>query len=345
MRPHLMPVRRGELGNFFRKTCPDNRSCFITSTELAAFIRCLFHYWWPMKNLWFFIAFLTALQPRAGALQANTPQAALEEIATADKPEILVRHLPEPVRKGIEALPKVAQQQVLQKLLEMKSVEMKGCTVRRTDEPDTWEIVDGEGQTRGKVRLANAFISGLDAMLRLQFETHDAARQIFIVTMHLDDDDWRIEDFGAWEKDDPGLRKLLHKPSETEENDSAANQTLQRLRGALYNYLYRYPESGYPHTLQSLTVPLPFSERFPASQPPLLEEAFAADPVISNGYEFRYLLTMPGGPQSLGSFQITASPVEFGKSGSRNYLMDEAGIHCTTENRPATVNDDCDDDE
>ncbi|HEY2495647.1 MAG TPA: hypothetical protein VGK24_01150 [Candidatus Angelobacter sp.] len=48
-----------------------------------------------MKSHWLFIALLAAI--RLHALQGATPQTALEEIATATKPETIVRHLPEPV--------------------------------------------------------------------------------------------------------------------------------------------------------------------------------------------------------------------------------------------------------
>ena len=65
----------------------------------------------------------------AYSLQANTPQGALEEIATADKPEILVRHLPEPIQKSIEALPKPKKLEVLSQLMQMKAEQFDNCTV------------------------------------------------------------------------------------------------------------------------------------------------------------------------------------------------------------------------
>jgi len=77
-----------------------------------------------------------------------------------------------------------------------------------------------------------------------------------------------------------------------------------------------------------------------------LEPAFAHDPAVVSGYEFRYLLIMPGnGENSQGEFEITASPVEFGKTGSHHYLMTQTGgISCTSEDRPATQDDSCDQD-
>lgn len=322
----------------------------MSRTEPSSFVWCLCVYWWRMKDLCFLVALLIALPLRAFALQANTPEAALEEIATANKPEIIARHLPEPVRKSIEGLPRPARQQVLQKLLELKSSEFNGCTVRRVDGSDTWEILDEKGESKGKVKLADTFISGLDAMLPLEF-SGPAGPQMFIVTMHLEGDDWRIADFGPWEKSDPGLRRLLHQPSEMERNDAAARNTLERVRSAVRNYAAQYPAYGYPRTLRPLTLTPPHPAELPASFfPPMLETPFANDPAVANGYEFRYLLTLPGnGPASFGAFEITAAPVEYGKTGSIHYLTEDSGlIHCTKEDRPATQDDDdaaCSDEE
>ena len=58
-----------------------------------------------MKSHWLFASLLSAVP--LFAWQGTTPQAALEELATATKPEAITRHLPEPVQKGIEVLPKV----------------------------------------------------------------------------------------------------------------------------------------------------------------------------------------------------------------------------------------------
>jgi hypothetical protein len=45
------------------------------------------------------------------------------------------------------------------------------CTVRPAQDSDGWEIMDSDGKHKGKATLANAFISGMDAMLPLQVET------------------------------------------------------------------------------------------------------------------------------------------------------------------------------
>jgi hypothetical protein len=90
------------------------------------------------------------------AWQGTTPQAALEELATATKPEAITRHLPEPVQKGIEVLPKLQKQLVMDQFLEMKKTQFNECSIRPAQDSEGWEILDEDNNSKGKVRLANA---------------------------------------------------------------------------------------------------------------------------------------------------------------------------------------------
>lgn len=269
------------------------------------------------------------------------------EIATADKPEIIVRHLPDPIQKQIDHLPKPQKQQVMEKLLELKSQQFNGCTFRPVSdgEREAWEVLDSDGESKGKLRLPTTFVSGTDAVLPLHFQGPEGD-QMFIVTMRLEDHEWRIVDFGPWEKADSGLRKLLHEPTLMEKNEESARQTLWMLVGNLTNYAAIFPLSGYPERLSLLTLPSSSPNRFLPGGGALLDKSFAADPVVKDGYEFRYLLTSSGDGETPGQFVITASPVEFGKTGSRSYrIAPERRIACTVENRPATEEDSCPDDD
>src|SRR6185437_15820755 len=69
----------------------------ISRTEPPDSLRCLFDSRLPMKSSWVLVALLIAVPLPAACLQTGTPQAALEELATADKPELIERHLPETV--------------------------------------------------------------------------------------------------------------------------------------------------------------------------------------------------------------------------------------------------------
>jgi hypothetical protein len=290
-----------------------------------------------MKSHWLLATLLSAVP--LYAWQGTSPQAALEELATATKPETIARHLPEPVQKSIEVLPRLQKQLVMDQLLEMKNTQLHGCSVRPAHDSEGWEILDEDGNSKGKVRLANAYISGVDALLPLELELSGNTED-FIVTMHLEGDEWRIDDFGPWEKNDLGLGKLVHQPTEMEQNEAAARDTINILVGALQRFASRFPKTGFPFNLRMLTISLE-PENVYSGSGPLLDESFAAEPLIKNGYIFRYLLTSAGtgGYQGLwGSFEITATPVEFGKTGSKNYLANPSP-HVTSQNRPAADDD------
>jgi hypothetical protein len=289
-----------------------------------------------MKSHWLLATLFSAVP--LYAWQGTTPQAALEELATATKAEAIARHLPEPVQKRIEVLPKLQKQQVMEQLLEMQKTQLGGCSVRPAHDSEGWEILDGNGNSKGKVRLANAFISGVDALLPLELEL-SSGPEIFIVTMHLEGDEWRIDDFGPWEKNDLGLGKLLHQSTETEQNETAARETINALIRAIQMYASRFPTMGFPFNLRVLTTSIEPENAY-VRRGPLLDDSFAAEPLIKNGYIFRYLLTSVGDGQlrGWGTYEITATPIEFGKTGSKNYLADPT-LHATSQNRPATDDD------
>jgi len=58
------------------------------------------------------------------------------------------------------------------------------------------------------------------------------------------------------------------------------------------------------------------------------------EPLVRDGYVFRYARTTGT------RYQITASPVEFGRSGRRNFFIDESAIiRVTSEDRAAAETD------
>jgi len=298
-----------------------------------------------MNKLAILLVLSSAAAVPAHGYQARTPQAAFEEIATTNKPDVIARHLPEPVQKSIAVLPDAQKQLVLDKLVSLKAEHLEGCTIRRANDVDAWDVIDAVGKTKGRVKLVNSFFSGAETLLWLKLES-DEAPQMFIVAMHLEGDDWRIDNFGTWENTDLGLRKLVHQPTRAEKNEAAAQETLNDLRGALLNYVQRFPGAGFPSQLQMLTATA--DQEATEEHAGLLDASFAADPLVKSGYEFRYLLTDRGGETIMlgersmldrGSFRITARPVEYGKSGTTSYMVDQDGMHATTENRNATEND------
>jgi len=177
-------------------------------------------------------------------------------------------------------------------------------------------------------------------MLPLRVESGGES-QSFIVRMHLEDHEWRIDDFGPWEKTDLGIQELLHEPTEMEKNEAAARETLGEIEGALRRYAGVNPRIGYPSTLKALTVGPPDVDPEAWRSLGVLDESFAADPLFKNGYRFQYLLTSVGdGLQSPGQFELIAVPTEFGVTGKTSFYLDYTGtLHMTTENRPANEED------
>lgn len=289
-----------------------------------------------MKSLWLLVALLSGIPLHAW--QSATPQAALEEIATATKPEAIARHLPGPVQERIEVLPRLQKQQILDYLLKLKISHLRGYTIRPAHDSEGWEIIDAEGASKGTVTIANAFISGVDAILPLQIASGENSH-VFIVTMHLEGDEWRLDDFGPWEKTDLALGKLLHQPTEMENNEEAARETLWAMARALQHYARTHPRIGYPSSLRDLTSQKNQDNAY--MRLAFLDESFAAEPLIKHGYRFRYLHTGTGSGDSgnFGFYEISAVPVEFGKTGSKNYFLDQQGMHATAENRPGKEDD------
>jgi hypothetical protein len=290
-----------------------------------------------MKTLWLLIVLVSGTS--LCALQGTTPEAALEEIATTTKPEVLARHLPEPVQKSIEELPLVKKQAIMDQLLALKESKLDNCTVRPAHDTDGWEIIGEDGVVKGKVRLDSAFISGLDAMLPIRIES-GSETQTFIVGMHLEDKEWRIRDVGSWEKTDLGLDDLLHEPTEIEKNETAARETLRNIFRAALQFGSTHSDIGFPSTLKQMTEPIQLVPEQPAQR--FLDESYAADPLIKDGYRFRYINTgWPNGEaDGLGTFELIAIPVEFGKTGTTSYFLNQHGsLHATTGNRPATEED------
>ena len=198
-----------------------------------------------MKSHWLLVTLLSAVP--LFAWQPTTPQAALEELATATKPEAIARHLPEPVQKSIEVLPKIQKQLVMDQLLEMKNTQLHGCSVRPAHDSEGWEILDGDGNTKGKVRLANAFISGVEALLPLELDFPDGT-QVFIVTMHLEGDEWRIDDFGPWEKNDLGLSEAAASAYRDGAKRSCCDRDYRHTDRSAPAIRFPVPQTGFPST-------------------------------------------------------------------------------------------------
>jgi hypothetical protein len=63
---------------------------------------------------------------------------------------------------------------------------------------------------------------------------------------------------------------------------------------------------------------------------------------VQSGYRFTYRPVAPGADGKIEKYEIDARPVEFGKTGTRNFRLvskDGSRVRFTTEDRAATASD------
>ena len=277
--------------------------------------------------LGFFLMFGTA---SAGALQGGTPEAALEEIVTADSVETIIRHLPVKVQEHLDKLPSAQRMLAAEKFLVGRNLEQRGGKLTKSSDGNSWELVEKEGEPKVVFTWKKTFTAGDDALL--QFEIQEANRsQVVLVGMRYEGSEWRLSEIGEWRGTKIETEFLPEEEKPENPLASAAASTLRTLNTAIVSYASTYPETGFPPNLAALSGE--DNEEATPEHARLIDSVFMRSPAVKAGYEFRYTVI------GAGHYQITATPLQFSE-GSRSFFTDETCvIRSTTENRPATVND------
>jgi hypothetical protein len=259
----------------------------------------------------------------------SSPQEALEELVTADKAETVLKHLPVKVEDYILKLPAKEKAAFKEKLLLSKNLQGEGGKLTRGDDGG-WVFEEKEGERKTLITIRNTYTSGLDALVEIEAKS-ELHTQTAFVRMHLEGGEWRILQAGHWAKTD--LEEAILRKEEPREvpADAAAASTLRTMNTSIVVYMTTYPDLGYPGSLQALSGQE--NQDATPDHAMLLDPSFLKEPVVKNGYEFRYLRI------DKEHYQITASPQRWGE-GMRSFFTDEtAVIRATEESRPATVND------
>jgi hypothetical protein len=284
-----------------------------------------------MKRLCLFAIGLIPLfgAPCVKALQAGAPEAALEEMATADNVETLIKHMPIKVEEFMHKLPLVQRAAMVKKLQVKQNVELEGGSITKSSDGRSWEVVEKPGGEKATFAWKKTFISGDEALVQIEInEQHHTG--LIQIGMRYEDGNWRVQEIGEWRGTDVE-EMFLHKDEPTEMHDADAAATLRTLNTSIVTYESTYPDAGYPPNLLALSGQ-------PNDEPTrehamLLDKSFAQEPLIRNGYEFRYQWT------GQGHYQIMVTPVKFSE-GSRSFFTDETCvIRATAENRPANAQD------
>lgn len=263
------------------------------------------------------------------AAQSATPEAAFQEFAITDQPTVFEQHLPASLQQALDQLPADQKQQILDKFMVSKLVKKDGITVRPTEDPRVFELAR-ENHPSATLTLKNSFVDGTDALLLMEIKDGKSS-QIVLVRLQLEDADWRVEQFGPWDSRALESEELLQQILPARRNEAAAASLLRVMNNALEKYSHTYPYVGYPPSLRALSGA---EGAQPSPGHAFILESLT-ERLIRDGYTFHY-------SRITGThYQIMASPVEFGKSGGKNFFTDETGvIRFTSEDRPATERDD-----
>ncbi len=120
-------------------------------------------------------------------------------------------------------------------------------------------------------------------------------------------------------------------------NEPAAVGSLRAINTACAAYASRYPERGYPRTIEHLGPPL-------SGQGPDADHAYLLDAAlvkgVKAGFRFHYTAGPPDEKGIITTYSVTARPVEFGVTGSLNLYTDQTGtVRVVREDRAATAQD------
>jgi hypothetical protein len=308
--------------------------------------------------------------PVAAHPQAGDPVAALNELLAADKITDATRHYPVAVEEAIRALRGEDKEEAVQILLMRHK---PGGIVYKLRKPG--DAGQGEaGDNRITHTVVNSFVSGNEGIIvtRINFSDGGGANRFF--ALRFEAGEWRLRSIGTWiEEENYDSERFIQELLPTGRNEIAAVETLGEINALLEVYgsstdgMTEYPSSlsarieltpPAPEIVEKPDVPEgepePDSETSNSAEPAanrpvpskvqrgyLLDPVFMKDPAVKDGYIFHYKLIDPGtAGKHDGRYQITAIPVQFGKTGNKSYFMDQtAVIRCTTDNREANEND------
>jgi hypothetical protein len=269
--------------------------------------------------------------------QGRDPLGALEEMATAEKPQDLLKHLPASLETLVNRLPDAERAARLKRLSFSKGLQYFGMTLHRSEDGGAWQVTSGE--SKGVAQPRSALIAGLDALVPIEITYEDPPRkEVFLVGMHFEQGEWRVTDVDRWNGTDLES-SIARKIDPAQENETNAIALLRSITQALSQYAMTYRGTGIPRTLVSLSGKQ--DDQPSLEHAKLLDPSFMAERIQQGGYEFHYLVISSGGANLWDvEFQLTAEPLGFGTSGVKSFFLDQTGVmRFTSENRQATEED------
>src|SRR5215471_10401411 len=284
--------------------------------------------------------------------QAASPLGALEELVTAKKVADVIRHYPVAVEQLVNELQENERVGAAKELLVSEKLRQAGYELRTSNDLREWTIVDKAGNVRASFTVVNTFISGVDAVILVkQADKHYEDQSVKFLSLRFEAGAWRVEGYGRWWRDfDFESEKFIGTLTRDAHGEAEAQSTLRRISNILAIYRYSNPTLGYPADLEVFfrleqaqseseqnaeqnreesgnEQVLPAGERRRCSHSCELGLAFTENRAIKDGYQFRYTLIDPGSwDRGEGRYQLTATPLQFGKTGSRSYFIDQTQV-------------------
>ena len=118
----------------------------------------------------YLLAFFLMFGASAFALQGGTPEAALEEIITADSVETVIRHLPVKVQEHLEKLPSQQRTRLSEKLLLGRNLEQHGGKLTKSGDGNSWELVEKEGEPPIVFTWKKTYTGGDEALIQFEIK-------------------------------------------------------------------------------------------------------------------------------------------------------------------------------
>ncbi len=209
---------------------------------------------------------------------------------------------------------------------------------------NTWELVDRESNVLATVRLKNVFVTGADALLHLEAEKENWSEGA-LVSMRLEGKEWRFTGVAPLKSTDLGIESELHRYFSSDRNEDAAMSALGAIYRQVMSAFGNHPD-GYPSSLAIALQSQRIKQAAARATQPEEVSWMEHDPMVHQGYIFRYVVIDPGfrGAQGLpvrsGQWYATATPVEYSETGTRSFFIDEtAVVRSTTEHREANSSD------
>lgn len=293
--------------------------------------------------------------------QSGSPQEALEELATTENTEIVLKHLPVSVGHTIEQMSPAERAAIDKQLLIRRKMKEEGVELQRGGDGSTWELtgpsdtedINSAASPRKKILITiqSAIENGTDALLIIdrrpdlsappgQEQPEPRKRESALVRMKFEEGEWRITDVGAVEQvsvEDLLLKDIAeHGDSTQAAKEASAVGTLRTLNTAIISYESTYASVGLPPTIAALACASDETcSDSSAEHAALLDSTFGLSPLVRRGYEFQYTRI------SSDRYVIVATPVGTDQTAApRSFYTDESGvIRFTQENRAATAQD------